>query len=429
MNMEMEKYKQYKESNIIWLNEIPYNWEILPAKRKSKVLKELNTSRQCDNVLSLTLRGVVNNNLDNPEGLVPKDYGTYQLFRKNDLVFKLIDLENVSTSRVGLVHEDGIMSSAYIRLICGSSIHPKYAYYFYYSLYKNEVYNKLGSGVRSTLGPNDLLNLPILLPNLSDQKNIANFLDEKTTKIDQAITQKERLIELLQERKQVIIQNAVTKGLNPKVQLKDSGVEWIGEIPEHWECKKLKFILNERNERSLTGCEPLFMMSQLYGLVLRSDYHEKAEVAESNVGNKMVYKNDLVFNKLKAHLGVFFKSEIEFTGLVSPDYAVYYANDLIEDVKFLELLFRHPIYIEQFIIRATGIVEGLIRLYTDDLFDLYIPLPPNKEQMEILEELQRIVNRYEQLVLKEQTQIQKLKEYKTSLIDSAVTGKIKVATN
>src|SRR5690606_30806138 len=119
-----------------------------------------------------------------------------------------------------------------------------------------------------------------------------------------------------------------TKGLDKTVKLKDSGVEWIGEIPEHWEVKKAKYLLKERSERSKDGSEPLFMMSQTHGLVIRSEYHSKAEIAKTSEGNKIVYHNDLVFNKLKAHLGVFFKSTIEFRGIVSPDYAVYYSTGL-----------------------------------------------------------------------------------------------------
>lgn len=421
-----QKHQVYKDSGLAWLGLIPEEWNLLPAKRFHKVSKELNKKRSCDNVLSLTLRGVVNNDLDNPEGLVPKDYATYQIFEKNDLVFKLIDLENISTSRVGLVHEKGIMSSAYIRLVTGDECHPKYAYYYYFSLYINEVFNKLGNGVRSTLGPNDLLNLPFLKPTFQEQRAIANFLDDKTTKIDQAIVQKGKIISLLKERKQGFIQKVLIKGINQDKELKNSNVDYIGQIPKHWKVKRLKYVLKERNERSTTGEETLFMVSQVHGLVVRSEFHSKAEVAETSVGNKIVYENDLVFNKLKAHLGVFFKSIIKEQGLVSPDYAVYYSNDEIDNLKYLELLFRHPAYIGQFIIKATGIVEGLIRLYTDDLFSISVPIPPMSEQKEILNVINQYSDKIDKSIFKEQKQIDKLKEYKTTLIDSAVTGKIKI---
>ncbi|EGG93474.1 Type I restriction-modification system, specificity subunit S [gamma proteobacterium IMCC1989] len=285
----------------------------------------------------------------------------------------------------------------------------------------------LGSGVRQTISFNHIANSLLILPPETEQVAIANFLDQKTAQIDEAIAIKEKQIALLKERKQIIIQKAVTQGLNPDVPMKDSGVDWIGQIPDHWGVKRLKYVLDERNERSKTGEEPLFMVSQVHGLVVRADYHDKAEVAASNIDNKVVYKNDLVFNKLKAHLGVFFKSNIEFEGLVSPDYAVYKCKAHIADVKYLELLFRHSSYIEQFIIRATGIVEGLIRLYTGDLFDIPVPIAPENEQLEILAYIEKQSKTFDRAVDLQQRQIQKLKEYKTTLINSAVTGKIKVA--
>jgi len=284
----------------------------------------------------------------------------------------------------------------------------------------------LGSGVRQTINFNHIANSTLPFPPLKEQTIIANFLDKKTAQIDEAIAIKKKQIELLKERKQIIIQKAVTQGLDPNVPMRDSGVDWIGDIPEHWGVKRLKYVLDERNERSKTGEEPLFMMSQIHGLVIRSDYHDKAEVAASNVDNKIVHCNDLVFNKLKAHLGVFFKSNIDFKGLVSPDYAVYKSKAYIKNMKILELLFRHPLYIEQFIIRATGIVEGLIRLYTDDLFDIEIPIAPENEQVEIIEYIETQSKQYEQLITVQQQQIEKLKEYKITLINSAVTGKVKV---
>ena len=202
---------------------------------------------------------------------------------------------------------------------------------------------------------------------------------------------------------------------------KDSGVDWLREIPEHWQLKRLKYVLAERNERSKTGEEPLFMVSQKYGLVVRADYHDKAEIAQSNIDNKIVYKNDLVFNKLKPHLGVFYKSEIDFKGLVSPDYAVYKVKNYIYDMKYLELLFRNPKYIEQFIIRATGIVEGLIRLYTTELFELPVMIPPREEQEKILNFLHGKTAQIDQAIALKQQQIEKLNEYKHIVIQNAVT--------
>lgn len=202
--------------------------------------------------------------------------------------------------------------------------------------------------------------------------------------------------------------------------LKESKIGSIGLVPAHWQVVKIKYLLKERKERSSTGEEKLLMMSQKYGLVERSKFHAKKVVAESAIGNKMVYKDDLVFNKLKAHLGLFYKSKNEGVGIVSPDYAVYFGRDKV-DVKYFEYLFRHPVFIGQFVSAATGIVDGLKRLYTNDLFNLYTLCPPRKEQKAILDFLNEkvfIINKY--IKTKEKT-ITLLQERKAAIINQAVT--------
>ena len=330
----------------------------------------------------------------------------------------------------GVSNFTGIVSPAYFIFDFSKPIEPRFFNWAIRSKLYVSYFGSASDGVRIgqwDLSKNRMKVIPFILPSPIEQTSIANFLDQKSPLIDEAIAIKEKQIVLLKERKQIFIQKAVTQGINPNLPMKDSGVDWIGQIPEHWKAKRLKYVLEESSERSTTGEEPLFMVSQVHGLVVRADYHDKSEVAASNVDNKIVHKNDLVFNKLKAHLGVFFKSNIEFKGLVSPDYAVYRCKDHIVDAKLLELLFRHPSYIEQFIIRATGIVEGLIRLYTGDLFDISVPIAPENEQLEILSHIERQSKTFDRAVDLQQRQIEKLKEYKTSLINSAVTGKIKVA--
>ena len=236
----LKPYPEYKESGVPWLGSVPSNWGIRRGKWLFRNQKELNSNRANRNVLSLTLRGVVNNNPDDPEGLVPKDYATYQLFRKGELVFKLIDLENLRTSRVGLVHEDGIMSSAYVRLIPKNSGRVRFFFHQYFDLYQRGVYNQIGAGVRSTLGASDLLNISVVLPSIDEQDAIVRFLDHTNGRIVHAIRSKKKLIALLNEQKQVIIHRAVTRGIDSSVQLKPSGIPWLGDIPEHWELTSLR---------------------------------------------------------------------------------------------------------------------------------------------------------------------------------------------
>jgi type I restriction enzyme S subunit len=428
-NSTIKKYPAYKDSGIEWSGLVPENWGALPIRAIFEERNEKNEGRKTDYILSVTKdrgvipydeKGAIGNNKS-------EDIERYKLVYPNDFV---INKMNVVIGSLGMSKYFGAFSQVYLVYKPKTNqININYYSYIFSnpSFYKSLI--KYCTGImelRESLNKEDFKKLILPFPNYQTQTAIVDYLDRKTALIDQAINIKQKQIELLKERRQILIHKAVTRGLNPNVKMKNSGVEWIGEIPEGWEVKKLKYILIERNERSITGSEPLFMMSQIHGLVVRAEYHEKAEVANTSEGNKIVYKNDLVFNKLKAHLGVFFKSTIDFSGLVSPDYAVYYSNGIIEDVKFLEYLFRCPEYLKQFICRITGIVEGLMRLYTHDLFDISIPIPPKSDQKEIL----NFIHNYETKIataisLKEQ-EIEKLKEYKAALINSAVTGKIKV---
>ena len=418
----MQRYEKYKDSGVDWIGEIPKHWECKRlgtwfTERREKV------SDKDYAPLSVTKNGVVPQ-LDN--AAKSNDGDNRKLVKEGDFV---INSRSDRKGSSGLSVLDGSVSLINI-VMKPRNIDGKFSQYLLKSRAFVEEFYRNGHGIVADLWTtrfDEMKFINISVPQIKEQQTIATFLDDKTAKIDQTIGIKEKEIELLKERRQILIQKAVTKGLDDTVPLKDSGVDWIGKIPEHWEVRKVKYILKERNERSSDGNEPLLMMSQTYGLVVRADYHSKSEVAKSSEGNKIVRKGDLVFNKLKAHLGVFYKSNIEFNGIVSPDYAVYYSTGVLKDLKFLELLFRNPKYINEFICRATGIVEGLIRLYTADLFDIYVSVPPDEQQIEILKYLEEIEEKISKAILLKQQEIEKLKEYKTVLIDNVVTGKVRVS--
>jgi len=418
---QMPKYSAYKDSGVEWLGEIPERWELTRLGTRFKERKE-KVSDSDYPPLSVTKNGIVPQLANAAK---TNDGDNRKLVRSGDFV---INSRSDRKGSSGISDRAGSVSLINI-ILEPQGIIPKYCHYLLKSYAFIEEFYRMGHGIVADLWTtryDEMKAVMMGIPPLPEQTAIAAFLDKKTAQIDAAMGIKQKQIALLKERKQILIQNAVTQGLNPNAPMRDSGVEWIGEIPKHWEVKRIKYVLDERNERSKIGLETLFMVSQVHGLVVRSEFHEKAEVAQSNIDNKLVYENDLVFNKLKAHLGVFFKSTIEFKGLVSPDYAVYKSKGLIQDLKYLEHLFRHPAYIGQFIIRATGVAEGLIRLYTDDLFDIFIPVPPKDEQEKILQLIKDEAIKFDQAIDLQQQQIDKLKEYKATLINSAVTGKIRV---
>lgn len=432
---KLKKYPAYKDSDIEWLGDIPEHWKVKRLASFGVFSKGGGFSKndliedgkpailygdiytKYDHDAKDVVRRVSNNTAMNSKEIIKNTLlftGSGETKEDIGKCIVYIGEEKVYVGGDVIVYEQYENNSGFLSYILNTD-----------GIKNEKAKTSKGEIIVHTYA-SKLRNLYISIPPILEQTTIVDFLDKKTDQINKAISLNQKQISLLKERKQIIIQNAVTKGITPNVKMKDSGINWIGEIPEHWEVKKLKYILSERTEKSELGEEPLFMVSQIHGLVVRADYHVKAEVAQSNIGNKIVYKNDLVFNKLKAHLGVFFKSNIDYPGLVSPDYAVYYSSGLITDLLYLEYLFRLPAYICHFISKATGIVEGLIRLYTGDLYDIKIPIPSKGEQNQILIYINTEVSKTNKAITLQEQQIEKLKEYKATLINSAVTGKIKV---
>jgi type I restriction enzyme S subunit len=203
----------------------------------------------------------------------------------------------------------------------------------------------------------------------------------------------------------------------------DSGIDWIGQIPAHWAVKRNKHIFFEINDRSAKGSEQHLSMSQKLGLV-PANLVEKSLISESYEGAKLVRVGDLVLNRLKAHLAVFSIAPME--GLVSPDYSVFRPFVPGASSRYYESLFKTSKYLGEFRLRVRGIVEGFYRLYTDSFMDVPLLVPPQNEQAEIIDHLDRLSARIDAVISNKNAQIAALKEYKTSLINSAVTGKIKV---
>lgn len=269
-------------------------------------------------------------------------------------------------------------------------------------------------------------NFSVPLPPKSEQHRIAIILNSKCAEIDSIISQTRASIEEYKHLKQAVITQAVTKGVRGDRPKKESRYNWIGNYPADWKEIKIKWLLSERKERSVEGLEEPLSMSQKFGLIPTKEMDMIPNMASSFIGAKLVYCGDLVFNKLKAHLGVFSVSCYE--GLVSPDYAVYYTTGLA-DMKFLEYLFKTPQYIAEFRKKSSGVGAGLTRLYTADLYSIYCALPSLDEQREIVMYLQEKCADIDALIAKKEQLLTELEGYKKSLIYEYVTGKKEVPLN
>jgi type I restriction enzyme S subunit len=423
------RYDGYRNDVAPWLGNVPEEWRFEKGKWHLAHRKQLNSGGKIDNVLSLTLRGVVNNDPENPEGLVPKDYGTYQIFDAEDLVFKLIDLENVRTSRVGLVHEKGIMSSAYIRIVIPPAWNARFLYYFYYHLYEAEVFNKIGSGVRSTLGQSDLLELPIPIIERTTQDKIVRMLDEKCAMVDEAVRIKQEQITLLRERRQILIQEAVTRGLNPDAPMKDSGIDWIGQIPAHWEVKRLKHVADIRYGLGQPPKEALGGLP-----LLRATNVERGRINEKNLirvdqqavpkgRNAFLKTGEIIVVRSGAYTGDSAIISQEYDGAVAGYDMVVSPNSIEPEYLGFSLLCPFVLHEQIFLLRMRAAQPHLNR---EELGETLVLLPPTDEQIAISRSAHNIASKIDHAISIKEDQIATLKEYKTSLINAAVTGKIKV---
>ena len=246
----------------------------------------------------------------------------------------------------------------------------------------------------------------IPLPPLPEQAAIVRYLDHMDRRIRRYVTAKRKLIALLGEEKQAIVNRAVTRGLDSNVRLKPSGVEWLGDVPEHWETMRARFLFEEIDTRSTSGRETHLSMSQTLGLV-PSHLVEQSLISDSYVGGKLCREGDLVLNRLKAHLGVF--ALAKQSGVISPDYSVFRKRSSVKMEYFLKVL-RLPALRTELRVRAKGIVEGFWRLYTEDFFDIRLPVPSSGEQQVIIEYLDKTTADVDTAIARARRQIELVQE-------------------
>lgn len=410
-----------KESGIEWVGLIPDTWSVIPNKYVMHKEKNLCEKWTGEDVMSLTMNGVIVRDLQNPTGKMPATFDGYQYIEDGDLLMCLFDID-VTPRCVGRVTHDGVTSPAYSNFKVHDNASRDYFYYYYLMVDNTKELLHLAKNLRHSFTEEQLGQLKVPMPPLSEQQAIADYLDETCSKIDEIIAEAKASIDEYKELKQSVIFEAVTKGLDKNVEMKQCSVNWLDEIPSTWESIRLKYLLTEINNRSETGTEQPLSVSQVMGVV-PSYMIAVANPTASYVGQKIVEPNDIVFNKLKAHLGVFFMSK--YHGLVSPDYAVYRTNDKVIP-KYLEYLFHTSACISEFKKYISGVAEGLMRLYTSDLFNIRICLPKVDEQIKIVEYVENKVELFNSLISEKEFLINDLEAYKKSLIYEVVTGKRRV---
>ena len=431
-----EKYDAYKDSGVEWLGQLPESWDLLPNKYIFKLKKNLVGKRSKEyELLSLTLNGVIKRDMENPEGKFPAEFDTYQEVKSGDFIFCHFDVEETPRT-VGLSKFDGMITGAYtVYQVNAEKFCPKFLYYFYLNLDTGKRLKPLYKGLRNTIGKDIFGEFKTFIPNYSEQVKISNFLDQKATEIDQAIAIKEQQIALLNERKQIVIQKAVTQGLDPNVPMKDSGVEWIGQIPEHWQVLKFKRacqFIYDGTHGSYPRVEQGYRLLSVRNIidnefVFREDDSCVSQKHFKEISSKFLIRNDDI--QLAIVGGTLGKAAIvknlEEDIVTQRSLATLRTQPKVLNPNFLLSFIRSPKY-QNFLWSNAGF-SAQPGVYLNTIQNSYLCMPCLKEQNLITEYIESETTKFSYLIGNIKEQIEKLKEYKTTLINDAVTGKIKVA--
>ncbi len=424
----VQKYDSYKETEIEWLSRIPTEWGI--EKAKWLFIKAERPVEKDDEIVTCFRDGQVTlRSKRRTEGFTNalKEHG-YQGIRKGDLVIHAMD---AFAGAIGVSDSDGKSTPVYAACVPRKPNVVNSSFYAYYmrNLALSGFIVSLAKGIRERSTDfrfNDFAKLPLPLPSLEVQNKVVSYLDNKTGQIDEAISIKEKQIALLKERKQIIIQTAVTQGLNPDVSMKNSGVDWIGNIPAHWEIQRAKYIFKKlsrpvREEDDVVTC---FRDGQV---TLRKNRRtEGFTFATKEHGYQGIRKGDLVIHAMDAFAGAIGVSDSD--GKSSPVYSVCVPHMSVSvNPKYYALYLRNLAlrgFIESL---AKGIRERSTDFRFNDFAELFLPIPDYETQCSVVSHIESEHGKVDAGVKHLEDQILKLKEYKVTLINSAVTGKIKVA--
>ncbi|WP_180124884.1 restriction endonuclease subunit S [Acinetobacter sp. YH12080] len=415
--MQFEQYPSYKNSGVEWLGDVPEHWQVKPNKYVFKIQKRIAGTLGF-NVLSITQKGLKIKDIESNAGQMAQDYSKYQIVNIGDFAMNHMDL---LTGWIDIAKVKGVTSPDYrVFEVRNKKVNKEYFLHLFQLGYRNKILFAFGQGAaqmgRWRLQSETFNTLKMPFPSIEEQEKIVAFLDTETARIDTLIAKQEKLIELLEEQRKSIISHAVTKGLNPNAPMKDSGVEWLGDVPESWVEQKIKFISKLINEKTSEK-------SNVIALENIESWTGKYIETESSFESDAVKfkKNDVLFGKLRPYLAKVYL--VENQGEAVGDIYVLRPNKLIHP-QFLKFFMLS----EKFIDYVNSSTNGtkMPRANWDFIGCISIFLPHIKVQHEIVEYLESAVLKIELIINKQISLIEKLKEYRSSVISHAVTGKIDI---
>jgi type I restriction enzyme, S subunit len=426
---ELRGYPAYKDSSIEWFDRVPSDWN------KKKIgwlfgliasgttppsddinfynghIPWLNTGDLNDGVITKTTKSVTE--------LALQDYSTLKMYPANSLVMAMY---GATIGKLGITRIETTTNQACCVMSVPLNIDNRFIFYWFLANRK-EIINLSQGGGQPNINQNIIKGLRLYVPNIEKQYKISDFLDEKTSEIDSLITDKEKMIKLLEEKRQAMITEAVTKGLNPDVKMKDSGVEWIGTIPEDWEIKRLKYSVSLRTEKASDNSSLIYVglenIESKSGKFVSTVLSGEQEIEGSAI---VFYSGDVLFGKLRPYLVKCILAD--FDGQCTTEALVFSVNSSFLINEYLKYIMLSHAFID--VVNSSTYGAKMPRASWDFIGNLKIPLPNVEEQTAIINNIKKQTNNIDELIEDLTSQIQKLKQYRQSLIYEAVTGKIDV---
>ncbi|MDC0866098.1 restriction endonuclease subunit S [Candidatus Pelagibacter sp.] len=413
----LNNLKEYKTVDSYWFDKVPYHWK----KTKNKFVFNQNKHVVGEDWKRLTLLtmgklGVKPRNLDGG-GKFPANFENYQTVEPNQLIFCLFDLDETPRT-IGISKDYGMITSAYDVFSTTKSNDPNFWTYFYQMLDDKKGLRPFYTGLRKVVRSETFMGIEVFSPPLEEQKLISRYLDKKTEQIDKLIDKIQKKIELLKEQRTSLINQCVTKGLNPNIEMKDSGVEWIGKMPKHWNIKKLKYVSNQISQKRLPVDGDIKISPENVesgtGEITNyySDYDTEGQIFQSG---------DILFNKLRVYLSKVVLCD--FDGLSMGEMIIIRPVHVISN-------FLHKILSSNGLINhVNSLSEGvkLPRPSVSGILDTFLPIPPEDEQVSISEYIQTKLRYIDLVITKYSDKIELMQEYRQSIIFSVVTGKVRIS--
>lgn len=404
-----------KDSGIPWIGEIPSHWRKELIGSCIKEVNNPNTDNAEDNALQFKM-GTIISKKGGDSKYNPETLEAYNKVRQGDIIINGLNLSfDFISQRVGLVKEDGVITSTYLALRPLPIIDSRFLNYLFKGYDYCKALHSMGRGLRATLGYNEFRKYSVIFPSISEQQSIADFLDKKCGELDEVVSLQEKIIEELKAYKQSVITETVCRGLNHNVPMKDSGVEWIGQIPEGWEVMRLKFMAERFNEK--VGDEQL----PYIGLENIDSFSENFIETDSQYDTtqaNLCRKGDVIFGKLRPYLGK--AKVITELSCCSSEFVVLKGAV----PRYLRYLMLSSGFIE--VVNASTYGTKMPRANADFIFNVSVVNPPLEEQQAIADYLDTKCAEIDALISLKQSKIEALKEYKKSIIYEYITGKKEV---